>query len=117
MSIGGTALLSTIENHTSQSYRFHAAENTADRGDGVAILAPYASLTWTFDYMSISDYDWITQTLLSDSASAKFTTASLYNDNRTVINYTVNVTVRRPTHDGISAGLYRNVVWQIDYIM
>lgn len=114
MSIGGVSLPSTIEENGS-GYRFSPPELLHDNGLGEPVIAYYASLKWTFSLMTPSDYDWITETLLTGLRSKKFASATLYDDNRDSQSYT-SLTVRRPTHDGISNGWYRNVVWEIEYI-
>ena len=114
MSIGGTTLPTSIENH-GLGYRFQPPEILHDNGEGDPVQEPYAALEWTFDYLEPADYDWITLTLLGGAASVRFSAAQLYNDNRQLTSYT-SVTVRRPKHDGIGGGWYRNVVWKMDYI-
>lgn len=115
MSIGGTTLPSSIENH-GVGYRFYPPEVLHDDGEGNPVSEPYSHLEWTFDIMEPADYDWITITLLGGAPSAKYSSASLYNDNRVLTSYT-GLTVRRPKHDGIANGWYRNVVWNMDYIV
>lgn len=115
MTLGAFTVPTTIENHGA-GYKFNPPESLHDNGLGEPVDAPYASLTWTFDIMEPEDYDWITDTLLGGASGVKFFSAFLYDNNRTLRAFS-GVTARRPTTDGISNGWYRNVVWQMDYIL
>ncbi len=82
-------------------------------GNGVPIAAGYASVMWTFELLSATDYAWWVTTLLGGVAGARFTTAQIYNHLNTLTTYT-NIVVKRPTFGGvIHSALYSDVVVEI----
>lgn len=112
MSIGGTALPSTIDGRGRYLYN---KEVLRYNGDGEAVTAGYAKITWTFEFMSMSDYTWIRDTLLSGAFSAKFSSASLTDDKGGTVSAT-NAVVYRPTYEFAQNGSVENVTWIIDKV-
>ena len=88
----------------------------ARNGLGAAITGPYASLTWTWNYLTRAEYLFWRKTVLKGEASATFTQHTrLYDDTQTLVEIT-SCTVLRPTYESIEGGLYKNVTLQIDQI-
>lgn len=112
MSIGGTSLPSTIEDRGRYLYR---KEVLRYNGDGEAVTAGYATITWTFEFMDMSDYTWIRDTLLGGAFNYKFSSASLLDDKGATISPT-NAVVNRPTYEYAANGSVENVTWIIDKV-
>lgn len=85
-------------------------------GQGAAVTGPYASLTWTWAYLTKTEYLFWRTTVLAGAASATFTAnTELYDDTQTLKTITY-CTVMRPQYETIEGGLYKNVTVQIDQI-
>lgn len=114
MTFGGTSMPTNIENH-GEGYLFKRPDVLFEDGEGNAVVAPYASITWTFDVMEPADYTWWRTTLLAGARSVKYSSAQLYDDTRTLTSYT-NAVVYAPTYSKISNNWYHDVVIEIKYI-
>jgi len=82
-------------------------------GRGEAVTAPYASVTWTWPYMTLDDYAFWIEDVLGGAASVDCTAILV---DHLQVSYVVSCTVLRPTYSHISGGLYRDVELQIDQI-
>jgi hypothetical protein len=117
MSINGVPIPAGIANRG--KYKFNPPEIVGRNGLGDPVAAGYASIEWTFSYLSFSavdGFDWWKSTLLTNLRFRRFTTAVLVDDGRTETAYT-NCIVYRPTYENIFANWYENVVVKIDQIM
>ena len=85
--------------------------------NGLAIVEPYSTVEWSWDYMLLTDFVWWTTTLLSGAYSAEYTTAQLYNDEGVLTSYT-HIIVNRPTHGGfIHSGAVQNVTVKLEQLI
>ena len=109
MHLGGTTIPTTIDDHGRYIY---AKEVLRYNGDGEAVTAGYATVTWTFPTMLMTDYTWIRDTLLGGAFSVKYTSAQLKDDRGTLTSFT-NAVASRPTYEYASNGLVYNVTWEI----
>lgn len=112
-SINGVTIPATIDNHG--SYKYTPAEIVGKNGLGELVVAGFASITWTFPYMTFSDFDWWRVTLLTNLRYRRFTAAQLWDDGRTLTSFT-NCIVNRPTYEKISSGAYTNVTVLIEQL-
>lgn len=112
MQLGGVTIPTTIDNHGRYLYRKDILGYNAD---AEAIESVYATITWTFPYMDISDFDWICNTLLQGNASRTFTSGQVKNAVGTVINLTSAVAYR-PTYEYASGNEANSVLWEIKRI-
>lgn len=115
MKFGATTVPSDIAGY-GDNYQFHRPAKLGEDGEGNAIVAPYASVTWTFDRLTHSQYTWWRTTLLGGNLSVKFATCELYNDLRALVTYTGGCVVYAPPAAKMTNGLYRDVVIEIKYI-
>lgn len=112
MHLGGVTIPTTIDNRGRYLWQTPLLRTN---GDGEAVTAAYATLTWTFPFMEMSDYTWIRDTLLLGQGSRTFTSASLKDDRGTELTYT-NAVAYRPIYDFAGNGVVENVTWEIKRI-
>lgn len=110
--LGGTTIPTSIDNHGRYLYQ---KEVLRTNGDGEAVVSNYATITWTFELMAMSDYEWIITTLMSGAYSLKVGSASLYDDKGDAITPS-NVVVQRPTYEYASGGYVYNVTWLLERV-
>lgn len=84
-------------------------------GRGAAVTAPFASVTWKWNWLQRADYLWWVDTVLSGAASLTCTTGTILVDHRQIA-VVVTCVVLRPVYSHISAGLYRDVELKIEQI-
>lgn len=85
-------------------------------GLGAAVVGDFAGLTWSWPFLTKTEYLFWRNTVLGGAAAATFTAnTELYDDTQTLVNVT-HCTVLRPTYEAIESGLYKNVVLTIDQI-
>lgn len=109
MHLGGITIPTTIDNHGRYLY---SKEIIGFNGENEAVEGRFATINWTFDFMEMSDFTWLHDTLLLTAPSRKFTSASLKNNLGVVITPT-NAVALRPTYEYASGGGVFNVSWQI----
>ena len=114
MVIGGLGVPISIENKG--KYSFKHPEIISRNGLGEPVQTAYSSITWTFPYLTFSEFDWWLQSLMLNQQFRRFTSASLYNDTRSLIAYT-NCIVYRPAFENIRSNWYENVTITIDQII
>lgn len=110
--LGGTTIPSTIDN--TGRYLFTRAD-LGSNGNDEAIESIYATVTWTFPFMDMSDYDWIVTTLLGGAASLKVSSAQLKNDLGNLQTFT-NAVIKKPRYAYASGGEAVDVTWEITKI-
>ena len=98
------------------SYVWQPPEVIAVSGAGAAVTAPYASVTWAWQYMTLADYTWWRTTLLAGAASLACTSNTQLVDDLQVLR-TITCIVTRPSSERISSGLYENVEVRIERII
>jgi hypothetical protein len=109
MHLGGVTIPTSIEN--SGRYLFEK-EILGTNGNDEDIESIYATVTWTFTYMDMADYEWIVTTLLGNNASLKVSSAQLKNDLGNLQTFT-NAVVKRPRYAYASGGEANDVTWEI----
>lgn len=98
------------------AYNYQPPAILARNGEGAAVAAPYATLSWQWAYLTKTEYLFWRNTVLGGAPSATFTTnCQLYDDTQTLITVT-HCTVLRPSYEAIESGLYKNVSLTIDQI-
>lgn len=114
MQINNIAIPSSLDERGTYSF---AQPPLGRNGRGTAIAAPYATLTWQFDYMALdtTGLAWWVTSLLSGALSAEFTQCKLFNHLGVLTNYT-HCIVQRPTYSRFQDGLAWDVTVQIDWI-
>ena len=112
MSLGGTALSASIDGRGRYLYQ---KEVLRYNGDGEAVSAGYAKITWTFASLPMADYTWIRDTLLGGAFSVKYSSGSLTDDQGGAVSIT-NAVAHRPTYEYASGGYVYNVTWIIDKV-
>lgn len=112
MHLGGTTIPSTIDGRGRYLWR---KEVLRSNGDGEAVVSGYATITWTFPFMTMTDYTWIATTLMGGAYSVKYTSAQLKNDLGALITYT-NAVSLRPTYEFASNGVVESVTWIIERV-
>lgn len=112
MSLGGTTISTNIDGRGRYIYQ---KEVLRYNGDGEAVTAGYAKVTWTFPFLTMTDYTWIRDTLLGGAFSVKYTSGSLTDDKGGAVSIT-NAVAYRPTYEFASGGLMENVTWIIDRV-
>lgn len=110
--LGGTTIPSTIDLHGRYLYK---KEVLRTNGDGEAVVSNYATITWTFEIMDMTDFEWICDTLMSGNYSVKYGSASLYDDHGDTITPT-NVVSQRPSYDYASGGYAYGVEWKLERV-
>lgn len=112
-SLGGTTIPATIDNLGRYLYQ---KEVLRTNGDGEAVVANYATITWSFEIMAMTDFEWICDTLLSGAYSAKYTSGnSIYDDHGDTISPT-NAIINRPTYAYATGGYVYEVEWIISKV-
>ncbi len=96
-------------------YTYQPPEIVAINGRGEAVLAPFATVTWQWDYLTLDDYTYLVSTVLNEAGSLTCTTGTILVDH---LQRAVNVTcvVMRPSYSHIAGGLYRDVELKITRI-
>lgn len=112
MHLGGTTIPTTIDGRGRYLYR---KEVLRTNGDGETVVSGYATVTWTFEFMDMSDFTWIATTLLGGAYSVKYSSAQLYNDLGTLTTYT-NAVALRPVYEFAQNGYVEGVTWEIKRI-
>jgi len=110
--LGGTTIPATIDLLGKYLYK---KEVLRTNGDGEAVVSNYATITWAFEAMDMSDFTWICDTLMGGAYSVLYNTASLYDDLGDAITPT-NVVSQRPTYDYASGGYCYNVQWVLERV-
>lgn len=110
MHLGGTTIPDTYRGRY-----IYDKEVLRYNGDGEAVVAGYATITWTFPSLTMAEYTWIRDTLLGGNPSVKFTSASLKDDRGTDTTFT-NAVAYRPTYEYASNGYVESVIWDIKRI-
>lgn len=114
MQINSTAIPSPMDERGVYSF---AVPVLTRNGRGAAIAAPYATLTWQFDYLALdtTGLAWWVTTLLSGALSAEYTQAKFFNHLGVLTTYT-HCIVQRPIYARLQDGLAWDVTVQIDWI-
>ncbi len=102
---------------TKGRYVWNTPEILRRNGEGVAVIAGFASVVWTFTALRLADYQWWTITLLQRQASRQFgngTTLVDHNGNNIIVKSCV---VEMPTYDYASNGWCNNVTVNIKRII
>lgn len=108
-SIGGTTIPDAIANSGEYQY----TRPTVTNGAGEEIETGYGTVTWHFNILTKTNYQWITQTLLAGARSKTFTAAQLYDDNFTLTSFSSAV-AHRPKAKTYRGGHVIDVTWIID---
>lgn len=96
---------------------FMPPQIVGNNGQGLAVVAGYASATWTWDLLNNTDYVWLTNTLLGGAASVRFTSGiNIYNDQWVRTTY-ASCIVHRPTADKPDGAYHTNVVLRVERIV
>ena len=99
------------------TYHYDPGAIVGKNGRGTAIAAPFATLTWAWEHMSLTEYTYWRTTLLAGAASAAFTANTLLYDDLRVLRTVTQCIVYRPTYERTAAGgYYLNVQLVIDQI-
>ena len=93
-------------------YYWKPAEILGYNGKGEPVKADGQSLEWVYDELSADEWDWWATTLLGDAASAEFTQAQLYDDNKDLTTFT-HCIVYRPVREKFLRGKHINVTISI----
>ncbi len=96
-------------------YSFDPGVTGIANGRGLAVPAPYATLTWQFDSLTPAQMAWWCTTLLGGAAAAEFSQCKLFNHVGALTTYT-HCVVTRPASERIRDGLLQNVRVVIDRI-
>jgi hypothetical protein len=112
MHLGGTTIPDSI---ASRGRYLYQKEVLRTNGDGEAVVSGYATVTWTFDFMEMTDINWIATTLMGGAYSLKFTSAQLKNDLGVLTTFT-NAVSQRPTYEYASNGSVEGVTWKIERV-
>lgn len=112
MHLGGTTIPTTIDGHGRYLWK---KEVLRYNGDGEAVVSGYATITWSFPFMTMADYSWIASTLMSGAYSVKYTTALLTSDLGLATVYT-NAVAYRPTYEFAQNSYVENVTWIIERV-
>lgn len=85
-------------------------------GIGEAVVAPFATVTWKWRWLTLDDYTFWVTTALAGAASVRCTSGTILVNHlqRAVV---VQCVVLRPAYSYISAGLYRDVELKIERIV
>ena len=111
MLIGGNAMPSSIENHSS-GYVFNPFPKVIRDGNNAAVAIGYPEIVWTFAWLTLTEITWWTTTICAGLPSKSFTSASLYN-NLDVLTAYSHCTVNYPTYDSREYDDFINVVVRI----
>lgn len=114
MKINNVAIPSPMDERG--TYHYEPGAIVGRNGRGAAIAAPFATLTWTWQRLSLTDYTYWRTTILAGAASASFTTNTLLYDDLQVLKTITQCTVYRPTYETMQDGDYINVQLVIDGI-
>lgn len=90
------------------------AATLRQNGLGIDVVAGYASVNWTWDYLSISDYLWW-NTILLGQASFQYSHALLWDHASNLIAYS-NIVVHRPTFGHVKGDVYYEVAILLDQL-
>ena len=112
-SINGNLIPDTIANRG--RYTWQPPEIVAINGRGEAVTAAFATVTWQWDYLTLADYTFWIDTVLSEAGSLTCTTGTILVDHLQRV-VAVNCVLMRPTYSHISGGLYRDVELKITRI-
>ena len=97
------------------SYKFNPAPVVAKNGAGIAITAGYASITWSWPWLSKADFQWWITTLLAGAAAAEYSQAKFLDNTGTLTSYT-HCIVNRPDYERMENGVFLNVTISIEAI-
>lgn len=85
----------------------------ATNGRNEPVTGGYPSVTWSWDWIDGTDYDFWATTVLGGARSAVLTgTTQLYDTARDLVTY-ASATVIKPTFERIENGIYYNVTVEI----
>lgn len=97
-------------------YVWTPPEIVGRNGRGDAIVAPFATVSWKWQWLTLADYTYWVYTVLAGAASLQCTIGTI------LVNHlqqpvVVQCVVLRPTYGHIAAGLYRDVELKIEQIV
>lgn len=110
--INGTNIPSTIYN--AGKYSPPSAQPLGQDGSGLVITSRVKLVKWTWPIMTKSDFEWWTQTILSNSLSLKCS-VRLPDETLTETAYTTAI-VKKPTFDHVKNSNYYDVAIEIEVI-
>jgi len=84
-------------------------------GQGNDVVAGYASVEWSWPYLTANDFRWWTTTLLNLAPSAVYNHAILYDYNGWLTTYS-NCCVHRPTYGHVQGDTFFDVKVVIDML-
>jgi hypothetical protein len=84
-------------------------------GRGAGILAPYATLTWNFDYLTLNQMNWWIAGILLSQPYQEYFQCKLFNEVGTLTTYS-HCIVYKPTYGRMQDGLIWDVEVIIDWI-
>jgi hypothetical protein len=96
-------------------YLWLPPEIIGTNGRGLAITAPFSTLTWQWNLLTLADYNWWITTVLAGAASLSCTTGTIL-VNHLQQRVAVSCVVMRPTYGRIISGAYEDVELQINRI-
>jgi hypothetical protein len=116
--IGNTTFYASMANRAA-NYVFSDPAVVANNGMGESQQAGGSRVEWTWAVLSITEYKWLTGTLLAGAASRVFAVSggtTLYNDDgdEQTFGYCI---VRKPIYKEFNGMYYRDVTLVIDTIL
>jgi hypothetical protein len=102
-----------IDQPMDESGTYHFARPViGTNGRGAAILAPYATLTWRWDYLTPTQMNWWINGILLAAASQEYTQAKFFNEVGVLTTY-AHCIVYKPTYARFQDGL----LWEVEVII
>lgn len=97
-------------------YKFTRRVLSNVNGAGVAQAAGGQDVSWSFSYMTPTEYAWWYTTMCGGALSISLTRAELWDDLKEEQTFTSGI-LYRPAYDHYSAGLFRDVVVEIKHLL
>lgn len=97
------------------AYKFNPAPVVAKNGAGLAITAGYATVTWSWPWLSKADFQYWITTVCAGTAAKEFTQCKFVDNTGTLQTYS-HCIVNRPDYEKIENGVFWNVTITIEAI-
>lgn len=114
LAVNGNTVLASMA--TRGQYRFARQRAGGVTGNGLAVAAGPQSVQWVWSHLTATELAFLQTTVCGGALSVALTSATLLSDLMVETAFTDGI-IFRPVWNSYSAGLYREVSWEINHLL